>query len=456
MSHFRLCFRYLLLSFALALQTGVYAHGQEDKPSDKTDGSVSEDAKEKDQAAQGKTTHTQEEQGEGQEKALRPDQNSIAAQAYGRSKAEVEARRDRHHSEETYEPGHIRQIEQFIAADNISSAIQFADAHQLPRLASQLSGVKLFKDYLTAVSLSDRTRNPLLLQLYVRHSQDVTHFELKPDDLAPKIDWHISGMGDYRIPYACLLLIIRNSKAILLHRGDELPETLKREIRNCDGIRYLRQSSKSPKKTNEEFVRAAKLVDIPLGNDNTKVFDGLPQTAERSELQSMGLSIAQSRGWRDLRDQILTSKNELAFELIPASKSELLSELKDGNSNVIVLIAHNQNRTLYLSGKTVERITMRELENLKREVAPHRQIMLITCKAGYVNQNTESLAELLLKNNLAEIVYASPYDLDARDIPSLLREFSRPHANSEDILDKKRFTPIVIKSKTIPSVLRPS
>src|SRR5260370_33524347 len=66
---------------------------------------------------------------------------------------------------------------------------------------------------------------------------------------------------------------------------------------------------------------------------------------------------------------------------------------------------------------------MKELDQIHRDVAQNRAVVLLACKTGQVNGKTNSIAEIILKNKLAATVLATDGYIYATDLSDMLREF---------------------------------
>jgi hypothetical protein len=97
----------------------------------------------------------------------------------------------------------------------------------------------------------------------------------------------------------------------------------------------------------------------------------------------------------------------------PAEKEHLLEELREGDSNVVLIFAHSDGRQIYLPGKSGSSISVEELRAVKHWKSPDRVVILVACEAGTVNQGTESIAEALLASDLATTVFAYPGPINA-------------------------------------------
>jgi len=216
----------------------------------------------------------------------------------------------------------------------------------------------------------------------------------------------------------------------IVHRGEELSTETLEKLTNEWSIPYVRQTQDSQNKTTEQVKTAISLGDARSPSSPLIVYSALPM--RRSvfsliELWRMNIPIDQAREWSALKDALDQTGSELSLELKTPNKQELLNEFSTGTRDAIVLFAHNIEGTIYLSGLNGETLTSEDIDRIKRVSAPRRAIYLVTCSAGGVDGETISLAESLLKNNIAQTVFASEKDVDARIIPTLIRELDKSH-----------------------------
>jgi hypothetical protein len=232
--------------------------------------------------------------------------------------------------------------------------------------------------------------------------------------------------------------------------GKPLPESLMGTI-HLVGSPYVYRSQRSSNLSSSQIAKAARLGEQPL-RKNSRVFSGLPQSRgllgfvfPYLELDRMGLDWRQNSAWKQLKSDLESRLGSAHRRLEVAVKRELLEELSSGNSDVVVLIAHNDGKQISLSGTDGATVTFEEISTLQRQTTPNRVIVLITCSAGTVNKNTESLSELLLRKKLAKTVFASPKDVNAQDLPELLVDLLVNDTPIRTALAGKSFIQIVHK-----------
>jgi hypothetical protein len=211
-----------------------------------------------------------------------------------------------------------------------------------------------------------------------------------------------------------------------LDKGDVF--VLKGDVtrQNEEWIKELGQtvtvSKLSPKRTDGEAARAATLALRPFKPEQAVVMNGLPYETEagQAELARMGLH-GTPEGWRSARREIRSAAAAGHIPIKVATRKVVLQELREGQSNVLFVIAHSDSNAIFLPGVAGGKITMQELESIRRDVAPDRAIVLLACKTGGVNGATQSIAETLIKNRLASVVFASDEFIHTKDVAEMLR-----------------------------------
>jgi len=229
-----------------------------------------------------------------------------------------------------------------------------------------------------------------------------------------------------------------------VHNGDSLPEQWGNH--HLLGDIYLRNSNASPKETLYEYIRAAEILDRKPQPGKVRILSALPQSASHEELRRMGLRITEASGWQGVENQmsqlqlelflyelgsrerprldeyhLFSSQSHRSLSIETATKEKLVEELANGSNDSVVLIAHFDGSKLHFpDGRTM---TRDELAAIKRDEAPERNLVLISCEAGSVNEPVESLAEIALRNKLAMNVVAPPQPVSAAPVPDLLRSY---------------------------------
>ena len=157
------------------------------------------------------------------------------------------------------------------------------------------------------------------------------------------------------------------------------------------------------------------------------------------ELRKMDLNFGDRRPWQELNTQLQETASSIGITVVSAKKAEVLHELHTGVSNVIFIVAHGSGETIYLPGTNGDSISCSELAQIRRPTAPNRMAILITCKGGEVNRGAASIGEALLQQRLARAVFASAEDVDARDVPTLIKELVSSGRPVQDVMNEHEF-----------------
>ena len=189
-------------------------------------------------------------------------------------------------------------------------------------------------------------------------------------------------------------------------------------------------SRHSPNNTPRSKALAALLgTNIPMPR-GLIAYNALPY--ERSVLRSVKertrMRIQGSRrDWEAISDRIGKSLSgdtsgqvKASITLETANKDSVLKELREGDSDVLLIFAHSDGTRIYMPGSTGSSISVDELRAIRRKAPPVRAVILIACEAGSVNRGTHSIAEALLNSNLAMTVFAYPGVINATYIPEML------------------------------------
>jgi hypothetical protein len=209
----------------------------------------------------------------------------------------------------------------------------------------------------------------------------------------------------------------------VIHRGDDLPTEWQERLQA--NREYLRASNRSPKETLGEHRAAAELLDHHAEVGKTRILSALPQARERNdlvrELARMGLQTNEAEIWQDLHENLDALKGQSSFQIEAATKKAFIEELRNGENDDIMLIAHFADGKLHFPGG--ETMTTDELAAVQRKQAPQRAVIFVSCSAGIVNERRISPSEIVLRGNMAQVVVAHPDPISALQVPDLLRKF---------------------------------
>ena len=232
---------------------------------------------------------------------------------------------------------------------------------------------------------------------------------------------------------------------IINHHGQLLPRDWFQAIKNS-GRPYAIVTRESP---NQDFLAAksaAELGDQGVRPDAVSIVSALPKLdgwlSGYWELYRMNLEIGQRDAWEKLLSNI--KSESLPAAINEATSESLRNELLYGNNDFVFVIAHNDGHFVYLPGSGGA-ISYDEFLRTRRSDAPNRTIVLVTCNGGTRNASPRSLADIFLQNKLAKTVFASQTDIDANDVPALLRELLVGGEDTRDTLIRHGYFQFVIR-----------
>src|SRR5579883_1728246 len=169
--------------------------------------------------------------------------------------------------------------------------------------------------------------------------------------------------------------------------GRNLPDEFIEPNRLRD-FELVHHSAQSANQDAASIALAAALGDRPLnpgapGAPQSRIFNGLPDPqgfwSGMWELRRMDRPTSETDAWQTLQSRIKSTLAGTPFAAEKATRKALVQELQAGDNDVVFLMAHNDGKTIYLPSG--ERLTREDLEGLRREVAPDRVVVLITCSA---------------------------------------------------------------------------
>jgi len=212
------------------------------------------------------------------------------------------------------------------------------------------------------------------------------------------------------------------------------------------------QKSASLKFPKAEEIKAIRAIATRPLEKGTLVLNALPAKTSMTNLAAIGIPPSQFLSWIGVSEKFNKLDLPAYHHIRSPSKAQIQKVLMQDSIDTIILVAHNSDGRIYLSGSDGD-ITLDEISLLKRDKALARAIVLITCKAGAVNGSTKSLAEIIKTNKLATVVYASPDDVDASLAPDILNEL---HTNTtwyregiDDVMKKYNYTLIAAIYKAL-------
>jgi hypothetical protein len=183
--------------------------------------------------------------------------------------------------------------------------------------------------------------------------------------------------------------------------------------------------------------RLQEIAARPFKEDHLTIIDGLPQDADA--VHAMGLLAGRAGDWLDFRQKVIESLRGHTAPRV-TTKKEFFRELSEGQSDLLILVAHSTGSQLYLNGK---KTSIKELEALpaRAERSPRPRVaVLISCDAGRINSRNwldwyvdsviegrvvqrelSPLAQILIDKGFADKVIAPNHKIDADESVTVLR-----------------------------------
>ena len=226
--------------------------------------------------------------------------------------------------------------------------------------------------------------------------------------------------------------------------GDALTQIDLAETVEQLGYEFIRRSPKAPRNLLESDRRIEQIAKRPLDQSKLTVVNGLPQTAE--VVVAMGALVGDPQLWLNFRTEVEENLRGHTTNAIADSEG-FLRELTEGDSDILILIAHSSGAYLYLNG---QKLPLHELQQLPKRERPSdrpRLAILITCDAGrgtaqggssnsglwsrLINRDIVPLAQVLVDHGWVDKVIAPDHRIQPNEsIAVLQRALEGAPANS--------------------------
>ena len=135
--------------------------------------------------------------------------------------------------------------------------------------------------------------------------------------------------------------------------------------------------------TSEKITNAIELSNVRLSPNTTKIFNALPYErngkCSQAELKRMRI-LGNRQAWESLNKQI--NALSVGWQSYAANKADILKELETGTNQDLIIYAHFDGTYLYLPGAEGEKISLSEIEAVRRRedsLAARRTIILAAC-----------------------------------------------------------------------------
>jgi hypothetical protein len=145
----------------------------------------------------------------------------------------------------------------------------------------------------------------------------------------------------------------------------------------------------------------------------------------------MGALVGDANDWLDLRSKVEDALDGYEAQRI-GSREDFIHELSQGESDIIILVAHSTGMDLYLNG---ERMAIKDIRALPPRRTPSRRprlAVLVSCKTGkptstelgwrrFFQKQIVPLAQVLIEKGYVDKVIAPDHDIRAPESLIVLR-----------------------------------
>jgi len=216
--------------------------------------------------------------------------------------------------------------------------------------------------------------------------------------------------------------------------GDELDAVDIDILASKSGVNLIRRSSVVQKNLVETSTRLAALADQKLTPNRTVFLNAVPKT--KSDLRKMSFPTSAEKEWSDFHDNVERAM-ATKFGSRLSSKRNFIKELSTGNSDIVMIVAHNDGKTFYLNG---DRVTFDEIAVLPNRRPPSnkpRLAILVSCSAGKLSndngnrflaafrRNDKGFGELLVEKGFVDQVIAPSHEIEAKETVSFLQSLQK-------------------------------
>jgi hypothetical protein len=144
------------------------------------------------------------------------------------------------------------------------------------------------------------------------------------------------------------------------------------------GHQLILRATQTARNLVQSEARLQALEKQKLDESQITVVDGLPQSA--ADVRAMGHFAGSADAWLAFRKKIHESLGTRSVRRIAARK-EFLHELAEGESNLLVLVAHSTGSDLYLNGVKISIAELRQMPPREKQSANPRLAILVACDA---------------------------------------------------------------------------
>jgi hypothetical protein len=201
--------------------------------------------------------------------------------------------------------------------------------------------------------------------------------------------------------------------------GDDLRYVNLREIIEGSGHEFIQRSPNWSRNLLVTNTRLRLLEGRNFQKDKLTILNGLPRDSQT--VMSMGALAGDANVWLDLRSKVEDTLDGYEVQRIN-SREAFIDELSQGESDIIILVAHSTGMNLYLNG---EQMSIEEIKALPSRRIPSRRprlAVLVSCKTGkptaielgwrrFFRKQIVPLAQILVEKGYVDKVIAPDHDI---------------------------------------------
>lgn len=238
-------------------------------------------------------------------------------------------------------------------------------------------------------------------------------------DLVTRVDDILSNPTASGIDSALGDILRSGPRRRVYYYGDELQNLSIRKLVETSGHEFIQRSPELSHDLLGTNRRLQELESRPFGEDKLTVVNGLPD--DPHAVATMGPLAGDAAAWLDFRNKVVETLSGHKAQIV-ASREDFVSELMQGENDVIVLVAHSTGAYLYLNG---ERMSIEDLKALPARKTPSprpRLAVLVSCETGkltsdgprwrnWFKKQTAPLAQILVEKRYVDKVVAPDHNI---------------------------------------------
>jgi hypothetical protein len=175
----------------------------------------------------------------------------------------------------------------------------------------------------------------------------------------------------------------------------------------------------------ETESRLQQIAERSLEKERLTIVNGLPESV--AAVNAMGPLVGDPKVWLYFREKVDASLRDRAARHI-TTQEEFFNELSQGESDLLILVAHSTGSQLYLNGQATSIKELQALPSRTEKPERPRLAVLISCDAGKTNGETglfgkklPSLAQILIDKGFVDKVLAPDHKIGEDESLEVLR-----------------------------------